>query len=430
MESSPKPPAQGELLSQGALPGPVIREPSGEEQALKAKQLALWRQEIRDWLISFPFTAKLVMRLTLIMVVDDRVPTACTDGVHVFVNASFAAQCSSALRRFVMSHELYHVLLGHFMRQYGRDRQRWNLAVDAEANNRLMLDGLSLPMDAVFYPAQAGRSAEAIYQWLLDHPHPEMDTPFDRHGEEVLFQATSQDGGSTMIVDPDYAPLSVDTVTARQITQQWHEAVMQVTQQSPPGSIPAGMKLVVSDIVTPRVHWRTCLHDFFLRHSRGSLTWNRVNRRHLGQGLYLPGQQGKSLSIMVAIDTSGSTRRQLPVFLTELQAMISSAERVEMILIECDAAIQRERVIHHAHDLQEIGDIGDRQGLILRGGGGTDFRPVFERAEDIMPECLVFFTDGLGRTPELAPSVPVLWAITDGGKAPVSWGQVIHMGDA
>lgn len=403
-----------------------IREPTAEEQATKAQQHTVWRQEIRDWLIAYPFTAKLVMRLKLVIVVDSRVPTACTDGVTVFVNAHFAAQCSTALRRFVLGHELYHVLLGHFMRQYGRDRLCWNLAVDAEANYRLMLDGLSMPSDAVFYPAQAGRNAETIYQWLLKHPRPEMDVPFDLHGDELFAPATMDGGNNVLVVDPDFAPLPVDTDMARQITQHWQEIVMQETQQTSPGSIPAGMNLIVSNIAKSQVDWRTALQDFFLHRSGSQLTWNRVNRRYLAQGLYLPGRQGKALSIMLAIDTSGSTQRQLPMFITELQALLVSAEYVEIYLIECDADIQQERVINHLQELQYIGSV-EGHGLTLRGGGGTDFRPVFERANDVMPECLLFFTDGFGHTREIEPNFPVLWVITENGKVPAPWGQAVRL---
>lgn len=403
-----------------------IREPTAEEQATKAQQHTVWRQEIRDWLIAYPFTAKLVMRLKLVMVVDSRVPTACTDGVNVFVNAHFAAQCSSALRRFVMGHELYHVLLGHFMRQYGRDRLCWNLAVDAEANYRLMLDGLAMPSDAVFYPAQAGRNAETIYQWLLKHPRPEMDVPFDLHGDELFAPATMDGGNNFLVVDPDFAPLPVDTDMARQITQHWQEMVLQEAQQTPPESIPAGMNLIVSNIAKPQVDWRTALRDFFLHSSGCQLSWSRINRRYLAQGLYLPGRQGKALSIMLAIDTSGSTQRQLPVFIAELQALLTCVEHVEIHLVECDADIQRERIINHVQELQDIGRAEGRS-LTLRGGGGTDFRPVFDRANDVMPEYLLVLTDGYGRSPEIAPNLPVLWVITEDGKKPALWGKVIYL---
>ena len=52
------------------------REPTAPEQTLTAEQRRLWQQAIRDWLVEYPFTARLVMQLTLVMVVDSRVTTA------------------------------------------------------------------------------------------------------------------------------------------------------------------------------------------------------------------------------------------------------------------------------------------------------------------------------------------------------------------
>jgi predicted metal-dependent peptidase len=49
------------------------------------------------------------------------------------------------------------------------------------------------------------------------------------------------------------------------------------------------------------------------------------------------------------------------------------------------------------------------------GGGGTSFIPVFEEIEkrDIKPALLIYFTDLLGRFPEVAPNYPVLWVSTN-----------------
>lgn len=50
-----------------------------------------------------------------------------------------------------------------------------------------------------------------------------------------------------------------------------------------------------------------------------------------------------------------------------------------------------------------------------RGGGGTDFRPVFNWVEKagIQPDALVYLTDMMGSFPEKQiPSYPVLWGST------------------
>ncbi|WP_458527263.1 vWA domain-containing protein [Onishia taeanensis] len=425
-ETPTSPQQQGDLLTEDSIQG-SWREPTPNEEALKKRVLIEWQQELRNWLISYPFIAKLVMRMTLVMVVDDRVPTACTDGKRIFINARYANRCSSALRRFVLGHELYHVLLGHFVRKYGRDRLRWNLAVDSEANYRLMMDGLPLPEDAVLYPAFAGRSAEAIYQWLLGHPSPEVDTPFDRHRGELLAPASLNGSDKEMVIDPDYAPLRVDVDTARQITEEWQEAVKRIALENTAGAIPAGMQLLVDDIPAPQVHWRGLLSDFLRRHLGGSFTWNRPNRRHMAQGRYLPGRQGTAISIMVGVDTSGSVRSHLGTFLAELDALLATAERVELTLIQCDAAIQSESSLTSLYELRKIVGSDVPDSVTLCGGGGTDFRPVFDRAEAVWPDIMVYLTDGYGRAPDVVPPIPVLWAITGNGACPVSWGTVIHL---
>ena len=61
------------------------------------------------------------------------------------------------------------------------------------------------------------------------------------------------------------------------------------------------------------------------------------------------------------------------------------------------------------------------------GGGGTDFRPLFEwvAAEQLRPDLLVYFTDAEGEFPEYAPDYPVLWLVK--GKAPVPWGERVQL---
>ena len=67
-----------------------------------------------------------------------------------------------------------------------------------------------------------------------------------------------------------------------------------------------------------------------------------------------------------------------------------------------------------------------------KGGGGTDFRPVFERlaAADRMPAALLYMTDAEGRFPERAPVHPVLWLLPEAA-APrtIPFGEVLVIGE-
>ena len=51
--------------------------------------------------------------------------------------------------------------------------------------------------------------------------------------------------------------------------------------------------------------------------------------------------------------------------------------------------------------------------LPLAGGGGTDFRPVFDWVSTHADGAIVLYaTDGMGRYPDRAPHAPVIWLLT------------------
>jgi len=63
----------------------------------------------------------------------------------------------------------------------------------------------------------------------------------------------------------------------------------------------------------------------------------------------------------------------------------------------------------------------------MEGGGGTDFRPVFDwvEHENRSPNMLVYFTDGAGEFPKLPPNYPVIWLVK--GKGVVPWGERVQL---
>lgn len=63
----------------------------------------------------------------------------------------------------------------------------------------------------------------------------------------------------------------------------------------------------------------------------------------------------------------------------------------------------------------------------ISGGGGTNFRPVFEWVErqDKQPDLLVYFTDADGTFPEWEPHYPVIWLVK--GKQKTPWGQHVQL---
>ena len=123
---------------------------------------------------------------------------------------------------------------------------------------------------------------------------------------------------------------------------------------------------------------------------------------------------------VVAIDTSGSCAKGLvDVFLTRTCEILEQAnvggDRVNIRIIQCDAAIQDEVVVTHADDLRNLAGT-----LAIRGFGGTDFRPVFAYVDELVARGefrdlrgMVYFTDGFGKFPDSAPNYDVAFVFVE-----------------
>lgn len=112
-------------------------------------------------------------------------------------------------------------------------------------------------------------------------------------------------------------------------------------------------------------------------------------------------------SLVIAIDTSASCKDVLvQSFLNQIAGMLSQREsffkRTEIHIIECDDRVQQDIVIRDVEEIKKYSD-----GFSLRGGYGTDFRPVFSEVESLQRKGeltglrgLLYFTDGYGSYPK------------------------------
>lgn len=115
--------------------------------------------------------------------------------------------------------------------------------------------------------------------------------------------------------------------------------------------------------------------------------------------------------LVIAIDTSesceGETVRR---FLEETYAILSSHEsffhKMNVHIVQCDAAVQQDTKITSAEELVQF-----MEHFTLRGSGGTDFRPVFAYVDKLIEQKafqnlkgLLYFTDGYGIFPRRRPT--------------------------
>lgn len=94
-------------------------------------------------------------------------------------------------------------------------------------------------------------------------------------------------------------------------------------------------------------------------------------------------EERKIADLVIVIDTSGSCERELVrVFLEETRGILEQDRLFFrsfcLHLIQCDNQIQRDDCIHSREEFEKY-----LEHLEIRGGGGTDFRPAFERIEEL-----------------------------------------------
>lgn len=389
------------------------RGPSAVEQTLKRHIQRQCEADRAVLMSAQPFTARLLMQLSVVSVVDDRLPTAGTDGETIFVNAQFMAQRSDADRRFILAHEVWHCALGHHARQFGRDPNDWNRACDYEINGILREELRHCPDDALYHRRYLGSSAEHIYADLRQHPHRrERGRVLDEH---TLHVSVTEAGG---VIDPDFTPKPVTPENARVWQQRLVATAQQYQRQQ--GHLPGHLNTLIERLRKPQVPWQQVLASHVQRTLIGNRQWLPPSRRHLHRGLYLPSQRSQTLALAVAIDTSGSCQRALPHFLSELAGILAACDRVAVDVIEFDSQITQRSMLHE-------GQLHELAHWQCQGGGGSDIRPVFESLATTPPNVLVALTDGMISAPLRSPGYPVIWCLTANHRPPVPWGEALSM---
>ncbi len=201
------------------------------------------------------------------------------------------------------------------------------------------------------------------------------------------------------------------------------------------GLAPAGMERYIDVLTTAKVKWTDYLRQLIRTEISKSDFSHKANSRraHIGFGTkkrppIFPKVESETLSnVWLALDTSGSmSQDDITQGLSEF-ASLRQTLPFPLHFVSCDAAVYEVQ----SYDSTEEPDWTT---LSIDGGGGTDFRPVFDliaqyqKEKGIRPALLVFFTDTFGSFPEKEPDYPVIWVCNyRGGQVP--WGTLINTAD-
>ena len=122
-------------------------------------------------------------------------------------------------------------------------------------------------------------------------------------------------------------------------------------------------------------------------------------------------REGRKLQeLVIAIDTSHSTKGEMVKgFLEETAGILKKKDaffqKVKVHILECDDELRKDICLENVEDLEQYS-----KNFAVKGGYGTDFRPVFRYVSDLQKrgelknlKGLMYFTDGKGRYPKEAP---------------------------
>ncbi len=230
--------------------------------------------------------------------------------------------------------------------------------------------------------------------------------------------------GATSGQDPDSSE-------AQPSPQQWQQAIIgAMTVARGAGRLPESLERMFEEMLKPKIHWTDHIEALFARHVGGSsYDYRRLDRRLITRNIGAPGKSGKGAgTIVIGADSSGSiyaVDHLIERFFAEVGGILEDLRPRRIVLVWCDAKVQRVDDIEDPADLQAAYYKGSK------GGGGTSFVPVFEHIEEMgldNVDALVYLTDGDGQFPDREPTdYPVIWGDISGSPAKYPWGQVVQV---
>ena len=355
-------------------------------------------------IMKYPYFGMLASRLKHES--NESVRAYASNGVRFLYNPDFIQRRNIDELMFILTNCVMHHILAHQQRKLNRHGSLWQLATDYAINNLLRKNGLTIPQGANFNEEYSDMFAEEIYDILKNDFFENANGAFDdeNNGDEnAPKEKKSNDFANLENIEAELDPTS---------ESEWDYAASVSKELALKKSVmPSGFERLAKKMKTNDVDWRFELYNAINRHMRNNYAFMPPNKKHLYRGFCLPSLTSDALSLCVAVDTSGSINDELlGAFMEEFKNIMQSFPAVKIELIIADAKV------HSHYSFQG----GEKMDFALKGGGGTDYRPVFDYVEANLPmnTMLLYFTDGDGWFPKYPPNYEVLWALSRKAKVP------------
>ncbi|OGW81655.1 MAG: hypothetical protein A3G33_08350 [Omnitrophica bacterium RIFCSPLOWO2_12_FULL_44_17] len=344
-----------------------------------------------------PFYAHFIQQMNRIE--TERVPTLgvnITNRINLYYNPVFLQGLEFKERVACLEHEVLHLLNLHLFRGDGKDKRVFNIACDLAINPYIE----SLPKTALLpklFDLGEYETAEWYYKKLVENAG-NLQVKTAKMSSDML---DDHDLWKESIEDPEYQ---------QEFLRRSIKVSLDETKDY--GSLPGTMEKALKEFLEKSgINWRRVLERFLIHATllKSVFSRKRPNRRFEE----LPGEKvEQKLKLLIGLDTSGSVSdRELSLFFTEIEKI--KALGMDVTVAECDA---------------KVGNVYRYKSRpkAVSGRGGTSFRPVFELAEKLRPDALVYLTDGCGDYPERS-RFQTLWCITPEGSFSGSFGKMVKL---
>ena len=342
--------------------------------------------------------------------VNDKTPTAKTNGLDVTYGRDFVGSLNDKQLGFLILHENMHKAYRHLVvwkALYKRNRWLANAACDYVINLQLKdydpnERDIEFPTDAegnkigLIDEKYRGMDAQEVFLKLLEE-HGDIQPPdggdgFDEHDWEGAEEMTDKE--------------------KEEVAKEIEDALRQ--GQILVGKMKGNVSREVQDLLTPKVDWKEALRDFIKSTTAGKdqTTWRRLHKRYIGMDIVMPSTFDEKVGpITVAIDTSGSIgHEELAQFLSEVKLICEEVKPEKLDILYWDTEVAGHEVYSDA-ELANVVDVTE-----AKGGGGTEPEcvPKYMRKHSMTPECLIMLTDGYiddQTSKDWSINSPVMWCI-------------------
>ena len=334
---------------------------------------------------SMPFFGDIMMRLPV--VVDDDIPTACTNGRIIRYSPIFFNTLTEGQRNYVMLHEVMHVLLLHTVRRGSRRPFMWNIACDFMVND--MLDLMSYDIRDLNIPFERpekgcfnnsfirNRSAESVYAQLVKENKEQSEIRYC----SALVTARPEDLEESDEQDADAIEVFVGKLL---------QNAKKYAERGKDHYIPREL-LELKLTESRRLPWNKLLIDHLREREDEESSYMTPERKYIHMDMIIPGcgkLDDELGEIWAFIDSSGSiTDNDMNQFVTQLCRIANEFHGSFNIAFWDVSVSDVYRNISTADQILKC---------IPRSTGGTNINCIYSYLEEnrIKPELMLILTDG------------------------------------